>query len=343
MINKGWRVWDMDIYLKKAVLHIVDREAGDPVYSQKEMDLTREYTRDYLTKKIQKLPSTHTKTGVLTEGSVFAKLCQQTKDDFSLSSIKIVRRWYETYRESEEAPSASVFIALYEEDTQLYLALLKVNFQEGYTNIIENGDGGTNELIIHRALLSGKSKKADEGIIVNLENLNYEMTEKKYLFSGEKQLYFSTKVIESVPDPSLDENISVIKKVAGKIGAKFENSTHDVIADIKEAVYDLVEESGQIDAKVVAQKVFKDNISAQQSFQEEVVENGYIDQVSVSKEVREIVEKKYAKQKLKLSNGIELTVPIDVYRNPDLIEFNNNPDGTISVSIKNVDEVINQM
>lgn len=143
----------MDIYLKKAVLHIVDREAGDPVYSQKEMDLTREYTRDYLTKKIQKLPSTHTKTGVLTEGSVFAKLCQQTKNDFLISSIKIVSRWYDTYKESEESPSASVFIALYEEDTQLYLALLKVNFQEGYTNIIENDDGSTNELIIHRALL----------------------------------------------------------------------------------------------------------------------------------------------------------------------------------------------
>lgn len=79
---------------------------------------------------------------MLTEGSVFAKLCQQTKNDFLISSIKIVSRWYDTYKESEESPSASVFIALYEEDTQLYLALLKVNFQEGYTNIIENDDDG---------------------------------------------------------------------------------------------------------------------------------------------------------------------------------------------------------
>lgn len=45
----------MDIYLKKAALHIVDRESGDPIYSQSELDLTKEYVREYLIKKIQKL------------------------------------------------------------------------------------------------------------------------------------------------------------------------------------------------------------------------------------------------------------------------------------------------
>jgi hypothetical protein len=166
---------------------------------------------------------------------------------------------------------------------------------------------------------------------------------KKYPFSGEKRLYFSTQVIESRPAPSLEENVRVIKKAAEKIGEKFENQKHDVIADVKEAVYDIVEESGQIDAKVVAQKVFKDNVSAQMAFQEEVVEKGYVDQAPLLREVREITEKKYGKQKLKLSNGIELIVPLDVYRNPELIEFINNPDGTISVTIKNVDEVINRL
>lgn len=43
----------------------------------------------------------------------------------------------------------------------------------------------------------------------------------------------------------------------------------------------------------------------------------------ISPAVREIAEKKYGKQKLKLSNGIELIVPIDVYQNPDLFEFIN--------------------
>lgn len=334
----------MDIYLKKAALHIVDRESGDPIYSQSELDLTKEYIREYLTKKIQKLSSAQTKTGTLTEDSTFALLSQQAEHDFLAASEKIVTRWFEAYKESEEAPSADAFVVLYEEDAQLYLAFFKVNYHEGYTHIVDSDESGLkNELIIHRALLSSKTQKADEGIVVHLGNLSYEMIEKKYPFSGEKRLYFSTQVIESKPAPSLEENVRVIKKVAEKIGAKFENQKHDVIADVKEAVYDVVEESGQIDAKVVAQKVFKDNVSAQMAFQEEVVEKGYVDQAPLLREVREITEKKYGKQKLKLSNGIELIVPLDVYRNPELIEFINNPDGTISVTIKNVDEVINRL
>ena len=35
-----------------------------------------------------------------------------------------------------------------------------------------------------------------------------------------------------------------------------------------------------------------------------------------------------------MDNGIELIVPLDVYRNGDLIEFVNNPDGTVSIMLK---------
>ena len=155
--------------------------------------------------------------------------------------------------------------------------------------------------------------------------------------------YFSTNVIETQPVPSLEENVKVMKRVAEKIGEKFEAPKHDVAADIKEAVYTSIEESGQLAIKEVAQHVFKDNITAQMAFQEEVLEKGVADQTPMLREVKEITEKKYGKQKLKLSNGIELIVPLDVYRNRDLIEFVNNPDGTISVTIKNVEDVINKL
>ena len=334
----------MDIYLKRAILHIIDREAGDPVYSQVELDLTTEYIREYLTRKIQKLSTPQTKTGILTEASAIAQLTRQAADDFAQFSEQFVARWYDIYRQSEDAPSADVFVVLYELDTKLQTAFLKVNYTDGYTHFVEADENGIqNKLIINRAILGGKTQKADEGITIDLDSLAYELVEKKYSFSGEKGCYFSTKVIESAALPSLEENVKVIKKVADKIAQKFEAASYDVIADVKEAVFDTIEETGQINAKEVAEKVFKDNITAQMAFQEEVIEKGFVDQAPLLREVKEISEKKYGKQKLKLSNGIELIVPLDVYRNPDLIEFINNPDGTISVTIKNVEEVINRL
>ncbi len=108
----------MDIYLKHAILHIVDRQTGDPVFSQVELDLTTEYIRDYLTKKIQKLATPQTKTGRLLETSTIAQLVKQAPDDFIAASEAIVQRWYEAYKESEDAPSADAFVVLYELDTR---------------------------------------------------------------------------------------------------------------------------------------------------------------------------------------------------------------------------------
>lgn len=334
----------MDIYLKKAIMHIIDREAGSPVFSQKELDLTKEFVRDYLQKKIQKISSAQTKTGTLAADNAFTKLIQSSQEDFISASEQLVQRWFEVYQESEEAPSADVFVVLYEVDTVMHLALLKNNYREAYTHFIEADEEGIdNRLILNRAILGSKSQKADEALAVDLNSLTYELVEKRYDFSGKKQNYFSEKVIESVPAPSLEENVKVIQKVAKSLGKKFETEEFDLIADLKEAVYDTIEEKGRLDHEMIAEKVFKDNVTAKLAFKEEVQEKGFVPEAAPVREVQEISEKKFGKQKFKLSNGIELVVPVDVYRNPDLIEFVNNPDGTISVVIKNVEEVMNRI
>ena len=46
--------------------------------------------------------------------------------------------------------------------------------------------------------------------------------------------------------------------------------------------------------------------------------------------------KKFEKQCLKTDTGIEITIPMDQYGNNDNVEFFTNPDGTISVMIKNI-------
>ncbi|MHC5249125.1 nucleoid-associated protein [Enterococcus sp. LJL90] len=334
----------MDIYLKKAIMHLIDRESNLPVFSQVELDLTTEYIRDFLTKKITKVSSAQTKTGILAEDSSVAELLQTVSEDFISVSEKLTERWFGFYGQSEDGPSADIFVVLYEEDTQLYLAFLKANYHEAYTHYVDSETGAIeNKLILNRGILGSKTQKADEALIVNVSNLSFELIEKRYTFSGEKKAYFSESVIETQPAPSLEENTKVIKKVAKQIGKKFDEDEFEILADVKEAMYDSIEETGFVEAEKIAQKVFKDNISAQMAFKEEVKEAGFVEELQPVKEIQEISEKRFGKQKFKLSNGIELIVPVDVYRNPDFIEFMNNPDGTVSVMIKNVDEVINRL
>lgn len=52
--------------------------------------------------------------------------------------------------------------------------------------------------------------------------------------------------------------------------------------------------------------------------------------------------KKFGKQNLITDTGIEIRIPMEQYQNKDKVDFITNPDGTISVLIKNVGSIISK-
>ena len=53
--------------------------------------------------------------------------------------------------------------------------------------------------------------------------------------------------------------------------------------------------------------------------------------------------KKFSQQHLKTDTGIEIKIPMEQYENPDSIEFITNQDGTVSVLIKNINQLYSKM
>ena len=49
--------------------------------------------------------------------------------------------------------------------------------------------------------------------------------------------------------------------------------------------------------------------------------------------------KKGRSQKIKTDTGIEITFPAEYAGNDDFIEFINQPDGTISIAVKNIGKI----
>ena len=329
----------MDIYLKEAYLHIVDRQAGDPVLSELPLDLSKDYLREYIEKKIAKMYSPQSKAGQIDLASDIGQiLAQQT--ELKMMSQQLVNLWYQSYQQSTDAPSCDIIVAKYELDTTPYLAFLKLNYSQGYTHFLDQTEEGLyNQFILHQAILPNKTQKVDEGVIINLLSFDFQLLEKRYQFSGEKKAYFSTEFIAQVPSLSLEENVKAIKKVASKIGSEFADDDYQVVAKVKQAIVESIDQNGYIEPKEIAESVFKENITAQLAFQEKVAEKGVSATAPLIANVKEVSEKKYNKQKLKLSNGIEMIIPMDVYQDPNLLEFVNQPDGTISVMIKNVEDI----
>ena len=52
--------------------------------------------------------------------------------------------------------------------------------------------------------------------------------------------------------------------------------------------------------------------------------------------------KKVCRHKLKTDTGIELTIPTDYFDNTEYVEFNNNEDGTLSITLKHISNIVNR-
>ena len=86
--------------------------------------------------------------------------------------------------------------------------------------------------------------------------------------------------------------------------------------------------------------VFKDKPLAKEAAYQAIATEKIPEKIPVTNVPK--YEKKYSKQKFKLDNGIEITIPSDIYENKEMVEFINNPDGSISVLIKNIDSIMNR-
>lgn len=324
---------------------MLDRNNNTTIFSNELLDLTQGFTSEYVEKKIVKISSAQTKTGTLVADSKLGQLVREiTKENFIEKSQELVENWAHFYNQSEDGPSSDLLLALYEKDTQLYLAFMKLTYKEGITHFVEQEENKVrNKLMINRAILPASSAKPEEALAVNLSNLEFELLERRYEFSGEKRFYMSEYFIdqEEKPAMSMEESAREVRKLAKSIGKKYEDDEHEVLANVKEALYDSFEEYGTIDNDFIAEKVFGENLSAKLEYKDEMMQ-ALPKNVNELSEIREISEKKFGKQKLKMDNGIELIVPLDVYRDANAVEFINNPDGTVSIMIKNIEKITNK-
>ena len=101
-----------------------------------------------------------------------------------------------------------------------------------------------------------------------------------------------------------------------------------------------MEEQDEIDAAAIFDKVFEEKPLAREAAQLAITEERVPEKIAVTNVPK--YERKYSKQKFKLDNGIEITIPSEIYENKEMVEFINNPDGSVSVLIKNIESILNK-
>jgi hypothetical protein len=239
-----------------------------------------------------------------------------------------------------DIPSADLVCCLFEADGVDFFGILKFNYKNSYIHYVNmNEDKKLNSIIKQKTTLPGDSQKADECIIVNLQDFSMKVNEKKYDINGEERYYLSSMFLDSVCQMSKKEKAQVFKKAVENFGKKHLKDDIEAAGNFAAAVTECIERNEVIDIAMVAENTFKKRPEMKQEFIEHI-ENTGIEENEIELD-KETANKVFKKHRIKTDSGIEITLPYDFFKDRNRMEFINNPDGTVSIMIKNIAKIIN--
>lgn len=333
-----------DIHLQQVIIHIMDSTMGMPVLSDQILDHGSDFG-DFVRAHIYRiLESDDMKKCSFDENSqVEAILEEYNPDQFVACSQKLGELLYGVMNKNIDIPPADLLVVEYQVEQQPFLALLKMNYKTYYTHMTDSDPwGNSNSVIKQKAILPGENQKLAEAALIDLTNKSLRLIEKKYDVNGVKTNYFSQLFLQCHGSLSPKTKLAIVTKAVDDVQKKFyhESEQFEVQMETKSIINQTLEEEGSFAVPVLMDKIFKE----QEEMKEEVMkklDKYHLAETEVAPQ-NPNTTKKFGKQNLITDTGIEIRIPMEQYQNKDKVDFLTNPDGTISVLIKNIGNIISK-
>lgn len=333
------------ILIKRAVLHVLDAQVGMPVLSARELEVAEDIV-DYIGKHIDRvLDDPNAKKAVFTnnEGAIklLCALLNDNEEDFLPITSDMSRKLFSLMQKNVDIPSADLVCFLAEIDGTKCFGLMKLNYKEGFTHWVQSvEEGSVNTIIRHQTLLPQIGQKLEECVIVNLLDFSIRLIEKQYEINGEKEFYLSGCYLQCSCELSDQAKLKILDKVTKNMNKKYFDEDFEKTIKLKKAVSDSFEDVSAIQIDHIADKVFEKDLGIRSEYVDEIAKAG-IPEKEITVPER-LIEKKFRTHRIKTDTGIEIDFPLEYADNADKIEFVTNPDGTLSIIIKNIGKITNR-
>ena len=330
--------------INKAIIHILDFNSGITVFSEQELDIENKSVLTYLTKHIEKLINdSGSNSGNFSPDSNFKKKLFEyvsVNVDFTSFSVYIAKLIHSAISQSDILEPADLIVCDVNIDDDRFIVILKCNNKVGFTHqVIKNEGKIKNEIINHYAILPNISQKIDEYAIIDVNSLSIKFSDKKRFVDGKDTYVLPDKVLECNSSISPKNVIDLLHSITRKVSENHGQSSVAAISKAKNYLVENAEVSEYLDPIELGKEVFSSSHIMQEEYIKEVKSTGIPESVKVD---RSFAIKKGKNHKIKTDTGIEITFPADYFHNKDYIEFINNPDGTLSIEMKNIGKIINK-
>lgn len=335
----------MIVIINNAILHILDFQSGVTVFSETELGVQSDSVTSFLTKHIEKISKdSNAKSGKFFPDSAFqtqltAYLAGEM--DFTDFSRYAAERTYAAIAQSDIVESADLVICDVQLDDERFVAMLKCNNKIGFTHqVVTNEDGKIrNEIINHYAILPNTSQKIDEYALINVSSLEIKFSDNKSLVDGETVFVLPEKILECTSDISPKTALNLVQAITRTISENHGHSSVAAVAKVKNFLLENAESSDCLDTLELGKELFGSSALMQEEYIYEVKKAGIPETVRVDKT---LAVQKGKNHKIQTDTGIEVVFPVDYFHNKDYMEFINNPDGTISIALKNIGKILNK-
>ena len=327
----------MEIIIHQAILHVLDTTLDAPVLSGSGMEMTAEKTA-YLQNHIEKLlASAEIRQCRPLPDSAFRNELEHNGDFVDLS-CRIAGVLFDYMHAHTTIPGADLAVVDFTRDGEPWLGILKLNYKNGYTHYTETVEGApVNSIIQQRACLPTQSGKVEEGALVNLTDYSMRLLEKKYDIDGHKEFYLSSVVFQYTQAEPEKKKLQAIQEAAAQaVKDAYEDEPH---ADAQVAMLianQATDNDNQVSVEQVRQQLAEEYPLAAVPFDDYVEKSEVLEEAAAPVTVTPARIRRMESRSIRTANGIEVKIPTELLNSASELEFLHDPDGSVSLLIKNV-------
>lgn len=330
------------IHVKRGILHILDRDSGSAVCS--DVLLRIDQLEEYLEKRVERaLADDESRELVLSDHDSKAldeikafgleNLAEESQRFIPMSQ-ELAKLFYNLIG-NYDIPSADLLFVDFRQESDVCLAVLKMNYRKGYIHHVGGAERIQNSIVCQSATLPGESQKVDEFLLFNFTQGTLLLKEKKYEIDGSKEKYISRHILHVPDDPTPKEKLTAVKAAAKKVADTYFPDDPQAGFETEDAIYRCYQEDQTLDLNRMGDQICRGINSVKEAFFSEVRGQGLDgDQIPLSGKLEKMVEKKH---RIVTEDGVEVKLPVGFFHRKDKFEIISNGDGTISVLIKNVE------
>ena len=327
----------MEIIIHQAILHVLDTTLDAPVLSGGGMELTAEKTA-YLQNHIEKLlASDEIRQCRPLPDSAFRNELEHNQDFIDLS-CRIAGVLFDYMHAHTTIPGADLAVVDFTRDGAPWLGILKLNYKNGYTHYTETVESApVNSIIQQRACLPTQSGKVEEGALVYLTDYSMRLLEKKYDIDGHKEFYLSSVVFQYTQAEPEKKKLQAIQEAAAQaVKDAYEEEPH---ADAQVAMLianQAADNDNQVSVEQVRQQLAEEYPLAAVPFDDYVEKSEVLEEAAAPVTVTPARIRRMESRSIRTANGIEVKIPTELLNSDSELEFLHDPDGSVSLLIKNV-------